>query len=118
MSAGVVVVRLIGKTCRPSIGGSRRRETAQRPELRASTALGGTRRSAACARKCFRERVREFYGLLPLTPLCLVFKLRRWRLLRAAMLASVVALLVAVSGGGVGSGITSCSDILNLGFLN
>jgi hypothetical protein len=39
------------KTCRPSFGGSRRSETAQRLEMRASTALGGTRRSAACARK-------------------------------------------------------------------
>ena len=51
------------KTCRPTFGGSRRREMAQRPEVRASTALGGTSRSAACARKCSRERVREFYGL-------------------------------------------------------
>ena len=57
-----------------------------------------------------------FYGLWPITPLCLVFKLRRWRLLRAAVLASVVALMVAVSGGGIESRITSCSDVLNLGF--
>ena len=46
------------KTCRPTFGGSQRRETAQRPEIRASTALGGTRRSAACARKCSRECAR------------------------------------------------------------
>ena len=39
------------KTRRPLLGGSRRRETAQRPEIRASTALGGTRRSAACAQE-------------------------------------------------------------------
>jgi len=62
--------RRFPKTCRPSFGGSRRRETAQRVEVRASTALGGTRRSAGCARKFSRERgercdvrAREFYGL-------------------------------------------------------
>jgi len=49
------------ETCRPTLGGSRRRETAQRSEIRASTALGGTSRSAACARECSRERVREPY---------------------------------------------------------
>jgi len=44
----------------PSFDGSRRRETAQRADVRASTALGGTRRSVACARKRSHERDERF----------------------------------------------------------